>query len=53
MQMGLNQKPVHWIGSSKKDLMDLPVAVRKFFGFALRSAQVGEQHDSARPLKGF
>jgi len=51
--MGLNKKPVHWIGSSKKDLMDLPVAVRKFFGFALRFAQVGERHDSAKTLKGF
>ena len=51
--MGSNKKPVHWIGSSKKDLMDLPKPVRKFFGFALRFAQVGERHDSAKPLKGF
>lgn len=33
--------------------MDLPVAVRKFFGHALHFAQLGEQHDAAKVLKGF
>jgi len=33
--------------------MGLPVAVRKFFGHALNSAQCGEQHDAAKVLKGF
>jgi len=44
--------PLIWIGSSKKDLMSLPVLVRRFFGHALRFAQNGEQHDSAKALKG-
>ncbi|HWG21275.1 MAG TPA: type II toxin-antitoxin system RelE/ParE family toxin [Terracidiphilus sp.] len=47
------EKPVIWIGSSKKDLMALPVDVRKFFGHALHFAQMGERHDSAKVLKGF
>lgn len=34
-------KSVIWIGSSKKDLMALPVGVRKFFGHALDFAQPG------------
>lgn len=42
-----------WIGSSKKDLMTLPLDVRKFFGHALDFAQRGDQHDAAKPLKGF
>ncbi len=46
-------KPLLWIGSSKKDLMALPVSVRKFFGHALDFAQRGEQHDATKVLKGF
>ena len=42
-----------WIGSSKKDLLALPVAVRKFIGHALDFAQRGEQHDRVKVLKGF
>jgi phage-related protein len=30
------EKPLAWLGSSKKDLMTLPVGVRKFFGHVLR-----------------
>lgn len=47
------EKPLIWIGSSHKDLMRLPVPVRKFFGFALSFAQRGERHDFARALSGF
>ena len=43
-------KPLEWIGSSKKDLMGLPVAVRKFFGHALDFAQRGDKHDAAKVL---
>jgi phage-related protein len=45
--------PIYWMGSSKKDLMALPLEVRKFFGHALDFAQRGEQHDAAKILKGF
>ena len=47
------EKPLIWIGSSKKDLMALPIDVRRFFGRALDFAQRGEQHDAVKPLKGF
>lgn len=47
------EKPLVWIGSSKKDLMALPVSVRKFFGHALDFAQHGDQHGAAKVLKGF
>ena len=33
--------------------MELPILVRKFFGHALHFAQMGEQHDAAKVLKGF
>jgi phage-related protein len=47
------EKPLEWIGSSKKDLMALPLEVRKFFGHALDFAQRGGQHGAAKVLKGF
>jgi len=47
------EKPLHWIGSSHKDLMALPTGVRRFFGFALSLAQAGDRHDATRVLKGF
>ncbi|MBO9356912.1 type II toxin-antitoxin system RelE/ParE family toxin [Bordetella petrii] len=46
-------KPLFWLGSSKKDLLALPVDVRKFFGHALDTAQRGEQHEAAKVMKGF
>jgi len=51
--MVAREKPLVWIGSSKKDLMALPVNVRKFFGHALDFAQHGDRHDAAKVLKGF
>ena len=47
------EKPLAWISSSKKDLMALPLEVRKFFGHALDFAQRGDKHDAAKVLKGF
>jgi phage-related protein len=48
-----SEKQLIWIGSSKRDLMGLPLPVRKFFGHALNFAQNGERHDAAKVLKGF
>jgi phage-related protein len=49
----ISEKPLFWIGSSKRDLMALSVGVRKFFGHALNFAQEGEQHAAVKVLKGF
>jgi phage-related protein len=46
-------KPVHWIGSSKKDLRKMPEEVKDSVGFALYVAQKGLKHSSAKILKGF
>ncbi|MCL2346486.1 MAG: type II toxin-antitoxin system RelE/ParE family toxin [Desulfobulbus sp.] len=51
--MVAKEKPLKWIASSYKDLMALPLDVRKFFGYALDFAQRGGQHDAAKVLKGF
>ncbi len=49
----MEMKPVHWIGSSREDLKSFPTEVRRDIGFALRTAQNGEKHPSAKPLQGF
>jgi phage-related protein len=46
-------KPIHWMGSSKRDLKALPEPVEDLFGFALYLAQVGKKHEQVKPLKGF
>jgi phage-related protein len=46
-------KPLHWVGSSKKDLLAMPDDVVDVFGFALHLAQSGKKHGDAKPLKGF
>lgn len=51
--MRQDERPLEWIASSYKDLMALPSAVRRYFGFALSLAQVGDQADAAKVLKGF
>jgi phage-related protein len=47
------EKPLEWIASSHKDLMALPPDVRRRFGYALSLAQMGDQDDAAKVLKGF
>ena len=47
------RKPIKWVGSSKKDLKEMPEDVQDVFGFALGLAQAGQKHDAAKPLKGF
>jgi len=51
--LGVIEKSLEWISSSHKDLMALPVDVRRLFGYALSLAQAGDRHDAAKVLKGF
>ena len=41
-------KPLEWVGSSYKDLTELPEAVQDTFGYALDLAQRGLRHDDAK-----
>jgi len=47
------EKALEWIASSYKDLMALLPDVRRRFGYALSLAQMGDQDDAAKVLKGF
>tara|TARA_A100001391_G_scaffold188617_1_gene159329 strand:- start:27306 stop:27674 length:369 start_codon:yes stop_codon:yes gene_type:complete len=48
-----DEKPLHWIGSSLKDLRSFPEDVKDVMGFALSVAQAGGKHADAKPLKGY
>lgn len=48
----LGEKPVDWIGSSKRDFLEFPGAVKSEMGNALGVAQFGGKHPSAKPWKG-
>jgi phage-related protein len=43
---------LHWVGSSKRDLLDFPKAVQEDVGNALGIAQFGGTAPSAKPWKG-
>ena len=46
-------KSILWIGSSYRDLMEMPDAVRRSFGYALYDAQCGNTPVIAKVLRGF
>jgi phage-related protein len=46
------EKPVHWIGSSKSDLLGFPPEVVGDIGYGLGVAQLGGKHPAAKPWKG-
>src|SRR5580658_293957 len=46
------RKPITWMGSSRKDLTAMPVAVKKEFGGALHAVQDGRTPEGATTLKG-
>ena len=47
------ERPLIWIGSSRRDLRSFPRQVRRDIGHALYAAQQGEIDPAAKPLKGF
>lgn len=47
------ERPIIWVGSSRRDLRAFPRAVRRDIGLSLYAAQQGETDPSAKPLKGF
>src|SRR6266702_3059676 len=51
--MNGSERPVMWIGSSRRDLRSFPRAVRRDLRQALYTAQQGQTDPSAKPLRGF
>ena len=48
----IGEKPVHWVGSSKSDLLEFPADVVSELGYALGVAQLGGKHPAAKAWKG-
>src|SRR5665647_1883098 len=46
------EKPLHWVGSAKKDLLALPDEVIDGMGYALGAVQLGATPPQAKPWKG-
>ena len=50
--LAANEKPLHWVGSSKRDFLGFPEPVRDDMGNALGIAQFGGVPPTAKPWKG-
>ena len=46
------EKPLHWVGSSKRDFLAFPAQVQSDMGYALGVAQLGGKPPNAKPWKG-
>jgi phage-related protein len=46
------EKPLHWVGASKRDLLGFPGEVVDNIGYALGVVQYGGHPPSAKPWKG-
>ena len=49
---GRGEDPLYWVGSSKRDLLAFPEAVKDGIGTALSVAQFGGKHPAAKPWTG-
>lgn len=48
-----DKRSIFWVGSSLKNLMNMPQDVQDTFNFGLIQATKGLKHMNAKPLKGF
>jgi phage-related protein len=46
------ERPLDWVGSSKKDFRTFPEPVKDDMGYALGLVQLGGTHPGAKPWKG-
>ena len=51
--MNDNPRPLLWVASSKRDLMDMPDKVIEDFGYGLYESQIGFHPSIGKVLKGF
>jgi len=50
--LATGEKPLDWVGSSKRDFLTFPDLVQDELGNALGLAQFGGKHPNAKPWKG-
>jgi phage-related protein len=47
-----NEKPLHWVGSAKRDFLNFPAPVKDDMGNVLGIAQFGGTAPTVKPWKG-
>ena len=47
------ERELQWVGSSRRDMRELPGSVRRGFGLSLYAIQCGEMPSNCKPLKSF
>ena len=47
-----SEKPLHWVGSAKRDYLSFPAEVQDEMGYAFGLVQLGAKHPHAKPWKG-
>lgn len=52
MKRAFPEKPLHWVGSAKDDLLEFPDAVVDDIGYAPYLVQIGGKPPNAKPWKG-
>ena len=52
MKRALPEKPLHWVGSAKDDLLEFPPEVVDDLGYALYLVQIDGKPPMAKPWKG-
>ena len=50
--LAADEKPLHWVGSSKREFLSFPAAVKEEMGNALVIVQFGGTAPRAKPWKG-
>ena len=51
-RLAKGERPLDWVGSSKRDFLAFPESVKDELGNALGLAQLGGKHPKAKPWKG-
>lgn len=51
-RLAKGERPLDWVGSSKRDFLSFPAPVKDELGNALGIAQFGGKHPKAKPWKG-
>jgi phage-related protein len=51
-RLAIGERPLDWIGSSKRDFLAFPATAQADLGNALGLAQFGGRHPKAKPWKG-
>src|SRR6266540_2250708 len=50
--LAADEKPLHWVGCSKRDFLSFPATAKEDMGNALGAAQFGGTAPTAKPWKG-